>query len=148
MDLFTAMKVGGSGLQAQRVRLNLATQNLANLNTTDTPEGGPYRAKRVVLSAQEAGSPASFEEALRGAGGPDAEYVEVRQVVESQAEPKRVYDPGHPDADEQGYVAKPNIDRVTQMTDLMDATRNYKANTMTISAAREMALHALRIGGN
>jgi flagellar basal-body rod protein FlgC len=147
MDLFTAMKVGGSGLQAQRVRLNLATQNLANINTTQTPDGGPYRAKRVVLAAQEGGNAASFEEALRGAGGPGAEYVEVRQVVESDAEPKRVYDPAHPDADEQGYVAMPNINRVTQMTDLMDATRNYKANTMTISAAREMALHALRIGG-
>ena len=148
MDLFTAMKVGGSGLQAQRVRLNLATENLANINTTQTPEGGPYRAKRVVLGAERGGDPVSFEAALRGAQGPDAEYVRVREVTESDADPKQVYDPGHPDADEEGYVAMPNINRVTQMTDLMEATRNYKANTMTISAAREMALHALRIGGN
>jgi len=146
MDLFTAMKVGGSGLQAQRVRLNLTTQNLANINTTQTPEGGPYRAKRVVLGTEQGGGARSFEAALSGARGPDAEYARVREITESDAEPKQVYDPGHPDANEEGYVAMPNINRVTQMTDLMEATRNYKANTMTISAAREMALHALRIG--
>jgi flagellar basal-body rod protein FlgC len=146
MDLFTAMQVGGSGLQAQRVRLNLAAQNLANARTTETPDGGPYRAKRVVLGSQEGGAGPSFEAALQGASTASPEYVEVREVVESQAPPKRVYDPSHPDAGEDGYVAMPNVDTITQMTDLMDATRAYKANTQTISAAREMALHALRIG--
>jgi len=148
MDLFTAMDVGGSGLKAQRLRLNLAAQNLANANTTETAEGGPYRAKRAVLSTQESGSGQSFDQALAGAWGgqPKAEQVQVQEVVESQQPPEQVYDPAHPDADEEGYVTKPNIDTVTQMTDLMGATRAYKANTMTISAAREMAMNALRIG--
>lgn len=146
MDLFTAMEVGGSGLRAQRVRLNLAAQNLANAETTQTPEGGPYRAKRVVLGTEQGGDSRSFEAALQSASGPRPERVEVRQVQESQAPPKEVYDPGHPDAGEDGYVAMPNVDTVTQMTDLMGATRAYKANTQTISAAREMAMNALRIG--
>ena len=146
MDLFTAMEVGGSGLKAQRARLNLTAQNLANARTTETPDGDPYRAKRVVLGSQEGGGGTSFEAALQNAGGARPEYVEVRQVVESQKPPKEVYDPGHPDANEQGYVGMPNVDTVTQMTDLMDAARAYKANTQTISAAREMAMNALRIG--
>ena len=149
MDLFSAMDVGSSGLKAQRLRLNLTAQNLANANTTETPEGGPYEAKRAVFATQGAGStPGSFEAAFQGAwnGGPRPEGVEVREVVESQQPPRQVYDPAHPDADEDGYVAKPAVDTVTEMTDLMSATRAYKANTQTISAAREMAMHALRIG--
>ena len=148
MDLFSAMEVGSSGLKAQRLRLNLTAQNLANANTTETPEGGPYRAKRAVFATQPASGSGSFEAALQGAwdNAPRPEHVQVREVVESEQPPRRVYDPAHPDADEDGYVAKPNVDTVTEMTDLMSATRAYKANTQTISAAREMAMHALRIG--
>ena len=146
MDLFTAMEVGGSGLQAQRTRLNLTAQNLANANTTQTPEGGPYRAKQVVLGTDGGSSAGSFEAALGQARGAQPEQVEVQRVQENQEPPKQVYDPGHPHADEEGYVAMPNVDTVTQMTNLMDASRAYKANTQTVSAAREMAMNALRIG--
>ena len=153
MDLFTAMHVGGSGLAAQRVRLNLAAENLANANTTQTPEGGPYRAKRVVLHSEPGQQgPGDFESYLR-AGGAQAlggqaqpEYVQVHNIVEDQSDPREVYDPGHPDANEEGFVKMPNIDTTTQMVDLMEASRSYRANTMTVSAAREMAMHALQIG--
>ncbi|MEF8794302.1 MAG: flagellar basal body rod protein FlgC [Thiohalorhabdus sp.] len=146
MDLFTAMQVGGSGLQAQRTRLNLTAQNLANANTTQTPEGGPYRAKQVVLGTENGGNGHTFQAALDQASRPQPEHVTVQQVNESQEPAKEVYDPSHPHANEEGYVAMPNVDTVTQMTNLMDATRAYKANTQTVSAAREMAMNALRIG--
>ncbi|MFA9461514.1 flagellar basal body rod protein FlgC [Thiohalorhabdus methylotrophus] len=148
MDLFSAMRVGGSGLAAQRVRLNLAAENLANANTTQTPEGGPYRAKRVVLhsSPGQQGS-ADFEHYLRTGGNQSSpEHVQVTNVVREDADPRQVYDPSHPDADEEGFVAMPNIDVSTQMVDMMEASRSYRANTLSIKAAREMAMHALQIG--
>lgn len=150
MNLFSSMDVAGSGLAAQRARLQVATENLANKETTQTAEGGPYRAKRVVLrtQAEGPGQGVSFDQAMQEAqgNGKQASYVQVEDVVRNEGEPRRVYDPSHPHADEDGYVAYPDIDTATQMTDLMSASRNYQANTMAVSAARDMALDALRIG--
>lgn len=146
MDLFSAMRVGGSGLAAQRARLNVAAENLANANTTQTPEGGPYRAKRVVLHSQPGQGPSDFDRMLQvGRSETKPTEVSVTNIVEDDSDPRKVYDPSHPDANEQGFVAMPNVDTATQMTDLMEASRNYRANTLTVKAAREMAMHALQI---
>lgn len=149
MNLFSSMDVAGSGLAAQRARLQVATENLANKETTQTPEGGPYRAKHVVLRTQQEapGKGLSFDQAMQEAqGGKQASYVQVEDVVRNEGDPRMVYDPSHPHADEDGNVAYPDIDTATEMTDLMSASRNYQANTMAVSAARDMALDALRIG--
>lgn len=149
MDLFSAMDVASSGLAAQRARLQVASENLANKETTQTPDGGPYRAKRVVLRTQHdsPGEGVSFEQAMQEAqGGPRESYVQVEEVIRNEGEPRMVHDPSHPHANEDGYVAYPDIDTATQMTDLMSASRNYQANTMAVSTARDMALDALRIG--
>ena len=140
-SVFGAMDVSASGLSAQRQRMNLIAENLANAETTRTPAGGPYRRKEILLSAQ---GPSPFGDVLgrlTSAGG-----VEVVGVQESQAPARRVYNPTHPDADPQGFVAMPNINPVVEMVDLLAATRAYEANVTAIQAAKSMAQKALEIG--
>jgi flagellar basal-body rod protein FlgC len=141
MDLFTSFDIASSALKAQRTRLNTISSNLANAETTSTPEGGPYKKKSVVFQSQNMGFQehlASYQQAAQG--------VKVTEIVEDQEPPRLAYDPSHPDAREDGYVELPNISVLKEMVDMMSATRSYEANTTTIKSAKRMALKALEIG--
>ena len=135
MSLFSLLSVSASGMSAQRARAELLVENLANAETTRTPDGGPYRRKDVVFTTDAAESPFSsiFESQL---GKPDG--VRVSEVVVDGREPDRRYLPGHPDADKDGYVAFPRINPAEDMVDLMGATRSYQANVAAISAVKDM----------
>src|SRR3954462_12821553 len=136
MSLFTAIGVSASGMSAQRTRAELITENLANADTTRTPEGGPYRRKDAVFST---GSPdASFARTLDEFSGAASQGVQVSQINIDDKEPERRYLPGHPDADAQGYVAFPRINPAEEMVDLMSASRGYQANVAAISAVKDM----------
>ena len=140
MDFFTAMEVSASGLSAQRARMNVASSNLANAQTTQAAGGGPYKRKDVVLaSADVPGTAGSqFADAVRG--------VEVAQITQDSAPPRLEYDPGHPQANAQGYVAYPNVNPVEEMVDMITASRAYEAGVTSMSTAVSMAEHALQIG--
>ena len=135
MSLFSAISVGASGMAAQRTRAELLVENLANAETTRTPEGGPYRRKDVVFQSSPVDSPFSsiFTSELEGTGG-----VAVSGVVIDSRDPERRYQPGHPDADQDGYVAFPRINPAEDMVDLMGAARGYEANISAISAVKDM----------
>jgi flagellar basal-body rod protein FlgC len=142
MDVLTAMKISGSALKAERTRLNITSMNLANINTTRTMEGGPYRAKSVVFGAKPLDN--SFGAALSSAAE-HLRMVEVVEVVEDQAPFREVYDPDHPDADANGIVLFPNVNLMEQMVDMMNAQRAYDANVTALDAVKTMALRALDI---
>lgn len=143
MDLFTTFKISGSALKAHRIRLNTVSSNLANIETTSTPEGGPYKKKSVYFETK----PVSFKEHLDGHLRNGAQGVEVTRILEDQEPPQKVYDPAHPDANEEGYIELPNVNLLKEMVDMMSATRSYQANVTTIKSAKRMALKALEIGG-
>ncbi len=143
MDFFTAIKISGSGLSAQRYRLNIISSNLANIQTTRTPQGGPYRRKDVVFEAVPIVS--SFDRTLSDAMRSTLDGVRVQRVINDPTPFKLVYDPGHPDADKNGYVKMPNVNTVEEMVNLINATRSYEANIAAIDAAKNMALKALEI---
>lgn len=143
MDFFSAMNVGSSALTAERTRMNLISSNLANANATRTPEGGPYKRKDAVFAASPLES--GFSRALDGAAGKEVRQVEVLQIVEDQNPPRLQYDPSHPDANPQGYVAMPNVNVVEEMADMINATRAYEANVTAVQAAKNMALKTLEI---
>lgn len=142
MDFLNAMQISGSALKAQRTRVNIAAMNLANVNTTRTVEGGPYKAKSVVFAAKPLES--KFEKILNS--NAKLQAVEVIDVVEDQVAFKEIYDPSHPDADEKGMVKLPNVNVVEQMVDMMSAKRAYEANVTALDAVKSMALKALDIG--
>ncbi|HXE96348.1 MAG TPA: flagellar basal body rod protein FlgC [Dongiaceae bacterium] len=144
MDFFSSMNVSSSALSAGRTRMNLISSNLANANATRTPEGGPYKRKDAVYAATPLEN--SFNRALDGATAQQVRKVEVSSIVEDQNPPRMQYDPGHPDADPQGYVAMPNINVVEEMADMIGATRAYEANVTAVQAAKSMALKTLEIG--
>jgi flagellar basal-body rod protein FlgC len=134
MSLFSAISVSASGMAAQRVRAELLVENLANAETTRTPEGGPYRRKDAVFTSAPAVSPfASIFEAELAPSG-----VEVADVTVDTREPERRYLPGHPDADGDGYVAFPRVNPAEDMVDLMGASRGYQANVAAITAVKDM----------
>ena len=141
MDILTALKISGSGLKAERQRLNITAMNLANANTTRTMEGGPYKAKSVVFGSRPI---ASFRDTLDSTQA-RLQKVEVVKVVEDDKPFKEVYDPSHPDADENGIVQFPNVDTAEQMVDMISARRGYEANVTAIDAVKSMALKALDI---
>ena len=144
MDFFDALQVSSSGLSAQRLRMNLISANLANMNTTRTKAGGPYRRKDPVFAAR---APArSFREMLHNRQKEMLSKVAVIGIVEDSRSPIRKYDPEHPEADENGYVALPNINVMEEMVNMISATRSYEANVSAIKAAKTMALKALEIG--
>lgn len=139
LDFFTAMEVSASGLSAQRARMNVASSNLANAQTTTTAAGGPYKRKDVVLqSADVPGTEGQLDGAIKG--------VEVSQIKQDSAPPRLEYDPGHPQANAQGYVAYPNVNPVEEMVDMITASRAYEAGITTMSTAVSMAEKALGIG--
>ncbi len=138
MSIFTTMDISASGLTAQRQRLNVIAENLANAHTTRTPNGGPYLRKNVILETRPAEDFASLLEA--------PEKVAVAEVRETREGLKPEYDPTHPDADAQGMVLWPNVDPVSEMVSLTLASRTFEANVAVFRAARAMALKALELG--
>lgn len=144
MDVLTAMEISGSALKAERTRLNIAAMNLANANTTRTIEGGPYRAKSVVFEATPLDG-SNFQNTLNSTAE-RLRKVEVAAIVEDKAPFPGVYDPDHPDADENGIVNMPNVNPAEQMVDMMSARRSYEANVSALDAVKSMALRALDIG--
>jgi flagellar basal-body rod protein FlgC len=135
MGMFDAIDVSASGMTAERLRMDVTAENLANAETTRTPEGGPYQRKAVVLQqASGTGFAGELAGAL-GQGGGSA-GVEVAGVVAERNSVRMVYDPGHPDANAQGYVAMPNINPVTEMVDLIDASRAYQANVTAMQTTK------------
>src|SRR5262249_28643698 len=129
MSLFSAIQVSASGMSAQRARAELLVENMANAETTRTPEGGPYRRKDVVFSTEVQTSPfsAAFQNEL-------ANGVQVADVIQDDREPERRYVPGHPDADANGYVAFPRMNPAEEMVDLLSASRSYQANVSAMTA--------------
>lgn len=142
MEIGSPFAVSASGLSAQRARLQVIAGNLANAETTRTPEGGPYRRRDVVLQAVE--PQVGFDDVLDASA--QAQGVEVAGLEIDQAPPRLVFEPGHPDANPAGYVAYPNVNVVAEMTDLMAATRAYEANVTAMTATRKMLEAALEIG--
>jgi len=134
MNLLKAGRIAQSGLLAQRVRLNVAATNLANAQVTRTLEGGPYRAKNVVLRAV----PLDEKDPL-------LKKVEVVEIRDDPSPFKEVYDPGHPDADERGIVKYPNVDVITEMVELLSASRAYEANLAVLSTTKSMYLRTLEL---
>jgi flagellar basal-body rod protein FlgC len=145
MGLFDAIDISGSGLSAERLRMDVTAENLANAQTTRGANGQPYKRKVVVL--EQGGGQGSFQNALSGAMGPargDAPGgVRVSQIAEDTAPNKMVYDPGHPDADARGYVQMPNVNPVTEMVDLITASRSYEANVTAMQTAKQMFTRTL-----
>ena len=140
MSLFGSLQVSASGMAAERTRAELLVENMANAETTRTPEGGPYRRKDVVFSTEVQSSPFSavFQNEL-------ANGVSVADIVTDNREPERRYVPGHPDADANGYVAFPRMNPAEDMVDLMGASRSYQANVAAMSAVKDMIARSLDI---
>lgn len=143
MNLFSAISVSASGMQAQRERAQLLVQNLANAETTRTEGGGPYRRQDVVFSPAPAEGDFRTEFAAHLTGGPTG--VRVSEVVTDTREPEKRYLPGHPDAGKDGYVAFPRLNPAEDMVDLLSTTRSYQANLAAISAVKDMIVRSLEL---
>lgn len=137
MDFFSALRISASGLSTQRTRVNLATSNLANAESTRGPDGQPYRRMDPVLEALP------FESALDAEG---AAGVRIAEIVRDEGPGRRVYSPGHPDADGDGFVTFPNVDPVHEVVNLMSAARSYEANATAVETLKTMAQRAIDIG--
>ena len=146
MGLFDGLSISGSGMTAERLRMDVIAENLANADTTRGADGLPYRRKEVVL--EQAGQ-SSFSDVLGaaavGGGGQAPGGVQVVGVVNDPSPLRRVYDPGNPDADKNGYVSMPNVQPVTEMVDLITATRGYEANVQALDAAKQMFTRSLDV---
>lgn len=138
----SAIDILANGLSVARMRVNVLASNMANAETTRTEDGGPYKRKDVVQVAVESSKSGSFDSALDRA---NLAKPKILAVVEDQSEPKKVYQPGHPDADQEGYVSFPNVNIVSTMTDLMSASRLYQANATAIESLRTMERDAATI---
>lgn len=149
MSMFLGIDAAASGLTAERLRMDVISNNIANANTTRTDRGGAYHRRYVVFEPRER-NVESFEQLLQKMVGfqrKAGEGVRAVQIVEDDTQGPLVYDPGHPDANEEGYVEKPNVNVVTEMVDMITASRAYEANVTTINAAKSMAMKALEISG-
>lgn len=144
MNFLDSLHTSSSGLSAQRVRMNVISSNLANIDTTRTSQGGPYRRREVVFAAQPLRR--SFQNTLRSQMNAELSKVSVVGIMYDPSPAKIKYDPQHPDADEKGYVAVPNINLMEEMVNMISATRSYEANVNAIKATKTMALKALEIG--
>jgi len=166
MGVFDVINTAGSGLSAERLRMDVIANNLANANSTRTEDGGPYMRKVVNLEPREENE-SSFDlqlEEMTGLSIPSADFpsvsigggdgfstdspgngVRVRGIEQADGEPRRVYEPDHPDADEEGYVLRPNVEPVKEMVDMITATRAYEANVTTIESAKNMFRQGIQI---
>jgi flagellar basal-body rod protein FlgC len=143
MSLLSALSVSASGMAAQRTRAELLVENMANAETTRTPEGGPYRRKEAIFTCapQNSAFGAVFQtEVASGVNG-----VEVSDVLEDTGEPDKRYMPGHPDADKDGYVAFPRINPAEEMVDLMGAQRGYEGNIAAMTAVKDMIMRSISL---
>lgn len=146
MDFMTALDIGGSALSAQRTYLNVVSMNLANAKTTRTADGqGPYQRRSVALQSTPVESP--FSKAMRSALDKEINGVRVTGIVTDNRPTKQIYEPGHPDADANGYVQYPDINVVEEMTNMININRSYDANTTTINTIKAMYNKALTIAG-
>lgn len=143
MDFMTALDMGASALSAERTHINIISMNLANAKTTRTPEGGAYRRRSVVMESIPVD--ASFKKQMEGALDKELRGVRVQSVAIDQRPHKLVYEPGHPDANSDGYVAYPDINVVEEMAALMTAQRGYEANVTTVESIKQMYNKALEI---
>lgn len=146
MSMFSSFDINASGLTSQRYRMDVISENVANANTTRTGDGTPYRRK-VVTFAQK-GDQTAFSRVFGSvaSGSYSGQGVKVTSVVEdTETEMKMVYDPSHPDADENGYVTYPNVNIVTEMTDLIDASRAYEANATAFTASKAIVQQGLQL---
>ncbi|MCB6201396.1 flagellar basal body rod protein FlgC [Extibacter muris] len=146
MSFLSSLNISASGLTAQRLRLDIASENIANIETTRTEEGTPYRRKMVVLEAREDNFQTVLNRAMDGKNRTSQGGVAAAAIVDDDTELKAVYDPEHPDADDNGYVMMPNVDMIKETTDAMSATRSYEANITAFNAVKLMAQKALEIG--
>lgn len=145
MSFFNSINISASGLTAERLRMDLISENIANANTTRTPSGTPYRRKVAVFRAQEV---STFEQMLNSAKGLQTlgQGVEVAGITEDLSPFKKEYNPDHPDADAEGYVSLPNVEIVNEMINLISASRAYEANITSVNTTKAMAMKALEIG--
>jgi len=143
MSLFSVLSVSASGMAAQRTRAELLVENLANSETTRTPDGGPYRRKDAVFASSAQSSP--FSAVFQTEMGSGVNGVEVADVVEDTRDPDKRYVPGHPDADKEGYVAFPRINPAEDMVDLLGASRGYQGNVVAMTAIKDMILHSIEL---
>ena len=141
MKIFQSMNISATGLTAERMRLDIIANNLANVNTTRTPQGGPFK-KQVPVFTQK------LQKIMQGPGGISVRGggVEVSKILEDKTPPRMAYNPDHPDANGEGYVAMPNINIVNEMVDMITATRSYEANVTALNATKSIYLKALEIG--
>lgn len=144
MDFGTGMRISASGMNAQRVRMNAISSNMANINTLKTDEGGPYKRKEVVMEALPEAR--SFGEMMTADPNQSLSRVQVTEIRNDETKPLMKYEPDHPYADENGFVAYPNINMVVEMADMLQATRAYDANVSALNATKDMAMSALNIG--
>jgi len=144
MGLGSVFEINGSAMTAQSLRLEVLSSNIANINSTRTPEGGPYRRRDVVFQAKPVGE--KFDEVLASAAGNTAAGVEVVKVVEDPSPFIEKFEPGHPDAGPDGYVKYPNVDVVSEMVNVQEAARAYEANIAVIVSIRSMLAKTFDIG--
>ncbi len=143
MSFLSSLNISGSGMTAQKMRLDIISENISHISTTRTDKGGPYRRKLVVL---ESINGQSFRDKFNKALYNSNAGVRVTKIIEDDTPFKMVYNPEHPDADEKGYVAMPNVDMLKETVDSMEATRAYEANITAFNAVKSMATKALDIG--
>ncbi len=143
MDFMTALDIGASALSAERTHMNIISMNLANAKTTRTTDGGPYRRRSVVMEALPVDQP--FSKQMKTAMDQDLRGVRVESIAVDQRPAKMVYEPGHPDANEDGFVAYPDINVVEEMAALMTVQRGYEANVTTVDTIKSMYTKAIEI---
>lgn len=146
MGFFGSLDTSASGLTAQRLRLDVISQNMANASTTRTEEGGPYKRKSVVFEQIQNEPSSSFSSILNKKKQSGNNGVRVAQIVEDESEGSLIYDPTHPDANEEGYVEMPNVNVIDEMVNMISASRSYEANVNSFNSMKSMFTKALEIG--
>lgn len=144
MDFFTAMRISATGLSVQRTRMNITSSNLANAETTRTEEGGAYRRRSAVVAATPLNK--TFDEVMGDEMHGKVHGAEVVSVAQTEGQGRLVYDPGHPDANPEGYVEMPDVNVVNEMVDLVNISRAYEANVSALQTLKSMSQSALEIG--
>lgn len=144
MDFFSSMRISATGMNAQQTRMNTISSNIANAETAETEEGGPYRRQDPIFMAQP--DRETFGEILAGKLDEHAQGVQVTEINQDTKPPRMVYNPKHPLANAEGYVALPNVNPVEEMANMISAQRSYEANVTALNAAKSMAMRALDIG--
>lgn len=142
MGILDILKISASGLKAQRIRMETIATNLANIHTTRTEDGGPYTKKEVVFRTADLDDSEGFGRVF----AEKIEGVKVEEIAKSSKNFEKVYDPGHPDADKEGYVVYPNVNLMEEMADMVSATRSYEANVNVVNTTKEMFVKTLEIG--